>query len=98
MHRKVMAERPHISLHILATLPAYQGQGAASALLHHLTAEADANSLPAYLEAAPGSVPVYEKFGFVAVDTITLPALPDRAEEWEVIMLREPEAPHGLDP
>lgn len=79
-----------VGLHILATLPECQGKGAASALLRHMTALADADALPLYVEAAPGSVHVYEKFGFVGVDKLSLPFLQDHEDECELIMVREP--------
>ncbi|KZV80271.1 hypothetical protein EXIGLDRAFT_429573 [Exidia glandulosa HHB12029] len=70
MHRQFMRSRPHYCLHILATLPARQGQGAASALLRHVSDIADAQGRPIYLEAAPGSLPVYLKNGFTPAGAV----------------------------
>ncbi|OQO15241.1 hypothetical protein B0A48_00624 [Cryoendolithus antarcticus] len=51
-------------LEIVATDPAYQGQGAGSQILRWGTERADADDVEAYLEAAPDAVRLYEKSGF----------------------------------
>ncbi|EJD37086.1 acyl-CoA N-acyltransferase [Auricularia subglabra TFB-10046 SS5] len=86
MHRSVMKDQPHFCLHILATHPSFQRKGAASALLRYMTAVSDEEKLPLYVEAAPGSVPVYEKFGWAPVDKLWLPKIPGHADDFELIM------------
>lgn len=58
----------------VATVPEAQGQGLGSRLLTESLAAVDSSGLPAYLEATtPRSVPLYQRHGFAAVGTITLP-------------------------
>lgn len=55
---------------MLATHPSHQHRGAASALMTELVAEADALDLEIYCEATKTGRPLYEKYGFVAVETL----------------------------
>lgn len=81
-----------IGVHILATVPECQGRGAASALLRHISHMADTEGRPLYLEAAPGSLPVYLKHGFREVgETLRLPAGTTSVTDSVVTaMVREP--------
>ncbi|KAK6435354.1 hypothetical protein LTR95_008455 [Oleoguttula sp. CCFEE 5521] len=63
-HKEHLGDRGHWYLEIVATDPAYQGQGAGSQILRWGTERADADDVEAYLEAAPDAVRLYEKFGF----------------------------------
>jgi GNAT superfamily N-acetyltransferase len=64
----------HWYLYVIGVEPARQGQGIASALLRSRLARCDSEGLPAYLEASkPGTVPLYEHFGFEATGTLDLP-------------------------
>ncbi|OQO13967.1 hypothetical protein B0A48_00842 [Cryoendolithus antarcticus] len=63
-HKELLGDRGHWYLEIVATDPAYQGQGAGSQILRWGTERADADDMEAYLEAAPDAVRLYEKFGF----------------------------------
>ena len=49
---------------MLATSPAYQGQGAGSQMMRWGLEQADAQGVEAYLEASPDAVRLYERFGF----------------------------------
>ncbi|EJD46890.1 hypothetical protein AURDEDRAFT_136724 [Auricularia subglabra TFB-10046 SS5] len=64
IHRRILQSRPHYCLHILATKPEHQGKGAASSLLTHLAAMADARNAPVYIQATPSGVPLYKKWGW----------------------------------
>jgi GNAT superfamily N-acetyltransferase len=78
----------------MATHPAFQGQGAGSALLRHVTALADAEGMLGYVDSSPASLKVYGRFGWVAVGKGRLPEPePATGEEEPVyvtMMLREP--------
>ncbi|EJD37072.1 hypothetical protein AURDEDRAFT_188163 [Auricularia subglabra TFB-10046 SS5] len=90
VHRRIMGDRPHYWLHILATRPSFQRTGAASALLRNLTETADTEQLLLYLEAAPGSLPVYQKFGWTAMESLSMPTIAGLPDASEVVMLRQP--------
>lgn len=49
---------------MLATLPEYQGQGAAGMLLRWGLEQADQMGVEAYVEASPAGLPVYRRFGW----------------------------------
>ena len=55
-------------LEILGTAPEHQGKGAAGKLIRWGVEQADANGVEAYVEASPTGRPVYEHFGFKAVE------------------------------
>lgn len=56
---------PHHYLYFIAVLPACQGRGLGGALLRHLTALADADAMPAYLETdTVNNVRLYERHGY----------------------------------
>jgi GNAT superfamily N-acetyltransferase len=78
----------------MATHPAFQGQGAGSALLRHVTAIADAEGMLSYVDSSPASGKVYGRFGWVAVGKGRLPEPePATGEEepvYATMMLREP--------
>ncbi|KAH7101395.1 acyl-CoA N-acyltransferase [Auriculariales sp. MPI-PUGE-AT-0066] len=91
-HRENMGSDPHYTLHILATQPEFQGQGAGSAILQHLTSIADADGLPAYVEATPVSVSLYKRHGWTKQAGLLLlpPATEDEAEPaYETLLIRE---------
>lgn len=52
--------------------PAYQGRGAGSLLTRKVLELAAADGLPVYLESTEGAVPLYEKFGFKAIDAFEM--------------------------
>lgn len=58
----------HAVLRAIATLPEYQGRGAASLLLRSGLERVDAESASAFLEATPQGLPLYAKFGWEVVD------------------------------
>jgi GNAT superfamily N-acetyltransferase len=77
---------PHWFLHFLAVRPSVQGQGYGSALLKPMLTRADAEGLPAYLDAtSEDNKRLYERNGFVVQQTLTLR---DSPPLWS--MLREP--------
>lgn len=58
----------------LSTVPDFQGRGIGSALLRDMLWRADAEGMPAYLEATtPGNRALYERHGYVSLGEITLP-------------------------
>ncbi|KAF5027411.1 hypothetical protein F66182_488 [Fusarium sp. NRRL 66182] len=63
-HRKIMGDRPHYYLELICTHADWQGRGAAGLLLRWGLERADAEQLPAFLEATRKGLPIYEKFGF----------------------------------
>lgn len=56
---------------MLATHPSHQHRGAATSLMSELIAEADALGLEIYCEATKTGRPMYEKYGFVPVYTLS---------------------------
>lgn len=77
---------PHWFLHFLAVRPAAQGQGYGSALLTPMLARADAEQIPAYLDAtSPENKRLYERNNFVVQREVTLR---DSPPLWS--MLRDP--------
>jgi ribosomal protein S18 acetylase RimI-like enzyme len=74
----------HLYLVFLGVLPAAQGRGLGGALLRERLARADAEGLPAYLEASsPCNRALYERHGFRdAGDPITLPDGPRLWPMW----------------
>ena len=64
----------HWYLYAIGVDPARQGHGVASALLRSRLERCDADAKPAYLESTkPGSVPLYEHFGFEVTGTLNPP-------------------------
>jgi ribosomal protein S18 acetylase RimI-like enzyme len=62
---------PHWYLPFIGVDPAHQGKGVGSALLQRGLARADADRLPAYLEASsPRNRALYERHGFVVIGEI----------------------------
>jgi ribosomal protein S18 acetylase RimI-like enzyme len=77
---------PHWFLHFLAVRPEAQGRGYGSALLRPTLERADADGIPAYLDAtSEDNRRLYERHGFVVQRTITLR---DSPPLWS--MLRDP--------
>lgn len=70
LHPKI----PHWYLQVLATDPAKQGKGFASAVMRQQLAVADAARMPCYLESSKETnIPVYRAFGFDVTGEIKLP-------------------------
>ena len=71
------AKRPktrHHYLDFIGVHPDKQGQGYASALLHHTLKTLDSRGEPAYLESSnPRNNPLYHRHGFQTTDEIHLP-------------------------
>lgn len=66
---------PHFFLSLLGTSTEHRGRGHGLGLLAHNLREIDEAGMPAYLEAsAPVNVPLYERQGFVVLDSFQLPA------------------------
>ncbi|RMZ75033.1 hypothetical protein DV737_g5486, partial [Chaetothyriales sp. CBS 132003] len=70
-HEKSLLDDPtaklgaHVSIDILATLPAYHGRGAGRALLEQVLGEADSLGLTSVLEASQEGLRLYRSVGFV---------------------------------
>lgn len=60
-------------LHILCTLPGYQGKGIGSMLVKWGCDQADRDGVEAYLVAALPAISLYKRFGFESVEAETLP-------------------------
>jgi ribosomal protein S18 acetylase RimI-like enzyme len=68
---------PHYYLDFIGVDPTKQGQGYASALLHHTLTRLDAEAQPAYLESSnPRNNPLYQRHGFQITGEIQLPEGP----------------------
>ncbi|KAJ5923833.1 hypothetical protein N7466_008020 [Penicillium verhagenii] len=81
-----------IHLDLLATLPGYQGRGVGSAILRWGINQADAVQARIYLESTPEGYPVYLKYGFKALEEITLDyeKMGGHGKEDLVLMIRDP--------
>lgn len=79
---------------MLATDPSHQNQGAATILLSSLIAEADTLGIDIYCEATKSGRPLYEKFGFVALEMLHFDpkefGVEDLGIEIQTAMLRKP--------
>ena len=62
---KMMGQRRHYYMELLATTPEYQGQGAASLILQYGCDLADGDGLECYIDSSPAGLKLYEKFGWV---------------------------------
>jgi GNAT superfamily N-acetyltransferase len=66
---------PHFYLSLLGTDAEHRGRGHGLGLLADNLREVDQARMPAYLEASnPANVPLYERHGFVVLDSFRLPA------------------------
>ena len=63
---------PVIGLSFIATDPAHERRGAASLLLQWGLEQSQQNNIPAYLESTVDAGPLYERKGFVPVETISM--------------------------
>jgi ribosomal protein S18 acetylase RimI-like enzyme len=74
---------PHWYLPFIGVRPEAQGRGMGDALLAHGLARADADRLPAYLEATSRrSVPLYERHGFAVIGVVEAPGYPEVFAMW----------------
>jgi GNAT superfamily N-acetyltransferase len=68
---------PHWYLGVIGTDPPRQGRGVGAALMEPVLRRADADRVPAWLEASrPENVPYYRRFGFEVTCEIPLPEGP----------------------
>jgi GNAT superfamily N-acetyltransferase len=89
---KVHPKPPHWYLGLLAVDPDLQGRGIGGALLTRMLERVDRDGLPAYLETqTEANVAWYGRFGFVVIDSITLPDVPGAPTMWA--LQREPKEP-----
>lgn len=63
-HMKIMGERPHWYLEMIATRSQFQGRGAGSMMVQWGVDRADEDQVECYLDATPEGKPLYVKFGF----------------------------------
>lgn len=61
---RVVGDRAHVYLKILAVREDWQGKGIGKALLRHICESAGEKGMPVYLESSTAGVPVYLKVGF----------------------------------
>ncbi|KUJ19891.1 acyl-CoA N-acyltransferase [Mollisia scopiformis] len=71
-HETIMRGRKHWYLELLATLPEYQGKGAAGQLLRWGIEKSDEDGTETYLEASPDGLPIYQHFGFEEEDRLVV--------------------------
>ena len=71
-HDRIMRDRPHWYLELLAVRPEYQGKGLSSKLLRWALEQADKEGTAAFLESVPEAQPVYEKYGFSCVEELKI--------------------------
>ncbi|UPX12614.1 uncharacterized protein EKO05_0003155 [Ascochyta rabiei] len=69
---ELVGGRPHVYLHMLHTDPAFQRQGAGSALLGCVKRKADELGLPIYLESSAAAHAFYRRHGFEDVEVLFL--------------------------
>ncbi|KAG4221977.1 hypothetical protein PC116_g29547 [Phytophthora cactorum] len=74
--------------------PAYHGRGIAASLIRPVLALADKEHIPAYLEALPLAVPLYQRLGFKPVDRLEYDLTKAGRDGKAVltIMVREPQS------
>jgi GNAT superfamily N-acetyltransferase len=66
---KIHPHEPHFYFEYLGVLPEYQGKGYGTAIMQHITAQADEAHFPCYLEtASTEAVPLYKRFGFEVIE------------------------------
>ncbi|KAI0110109.1 hypothetical protein F4814DRAFT_425822 [Daldinia grandis] len=93
---KTMGEkwRSHekLVLSIICTDPSHHGLGIAASLIRPVLALADKEGIPAYLEALPLAVPLYQRLGFQPVDQLEydLAKAGRQGKAVLTIMVREP--------
>jgi GNAT superfamily N-acetyltransferase len=68
--KRIMGEKKHWYLEMLATKPNWQGKGAAGKLMRWGLEKADADGLETYIEASPNGKPIYEHFGFREIERL----------------------------
>ena len=78
---------PVYYLQLLGVDPDLQGRGIGSTLLDAVLTRADREGVPAYLATSERNAKLYEKHGFIATGTLTLPGGPPLYPMW-----REPKA------
>lgn len=99
--RMILVSHWHISwphandavLDFLATLPAHQGQGIGTRLLRWGLDKANTVQRRVYLEATPEGYPLYIKYGWRAVEEVTIDFTEYGGEGLQtfVIMIRDPD-------
>ncbi|KAF9874036.1 GNAT family [Colletotrichum karsti] len=62
------ANRPHVFLNILFTIPEYRRRGAASLVMDWGVERADRRGLDVYIEATEKGKPLYEKYGLETIE------------------------------
>lgn len=70
--KRIMGERRHWYLELIATRPEWQGRGAAGKLIRWGLERADAAALETYIEASPDGRPIYEHLGFREVEQLVV--------------------------
>jgi ribosomal protein S18 acetylase RimI-like enzyme len=76
-------DEPHWYLPFIGVRPEVQGRGIGARLLQHGLDRADADSLPAYLEATSRrSVPLYNRHGFEVIGVVEAPDYPEIFAMW----------------
>ncbi|OCB86977.1 hypothetical protein A7U60_g5949 [Sanghuangporus baumii] len=67
---RIDKDRRYFYLNLFHVHPAFQGRGIGSALLAHCVSISDAHGIPMMLESSTAGVRLYQKHGFVKVDSI----------------------------
>jgi GNAT superfamily N-acetyltransferase len=84
-HDEIMLGRMHWYLELIATRKEHQGKGASSPLMMWGIEQAEKDGYVIYLESSPVAKPVYERFGFKVIDSLSF----GDEQMTEYFMLRE---------
>lgn len=66
-HERIMGDKPHWYLELVAVRKDWIGKGAASPLMRWGVEQADIDGTPCFLEGTPNARAMYEKYGFRVV-------------------------------
>ncbi|KAG4034451.1 hypothetical protein MFRU_003g04140 [Monilinia fructicola] len=91
---EIMGERKHWYLELVATIPEWQGKGAAGKLMRWGLERADAEAVETYLEASPVGKGIYEYFGFEEKGRLVVP-VEGKGDFVECMMVRPGKAKAG---
>ncbi|KAK0617327.1 hypothetical protein B0T14DRAFT_435023 [Immersiella caudata] len=86
--KRCFGERDCYRLSFVCIDPEYQGRGAGSQLTRRVLDMAATDQLPVYLESTENAVPMYERYGFKAVDSFEMD-IPGGLKYREVCMVLE---------
>ncbi|EER26466.1 GNAT family acetyltransferase, putative [Coccidioides posadasii C735 delta SOWgp] len=94
--QKVHTREDDMILNMLCVLPEYQGRGIGKQFLKWGMEKADAKGARIYLESTPAGYPMYQKYGWEAVEECVINYVPFGGEGTQtfVFMMRNPRTPN----